>query len=173
MSLLRKTPATSIHWLSLDDIKASRLATAALDPAQPILSEGANGLDERGFDATAEPLLLTATVADRQGSGASLELTYRRGGGALDLTLSEPTKTDALDPNDWTLAIAGGDPLIVKGAGSPTARATLPRVRFCALASAPAVVATPASETPPANRSVAFDLAASKAVRRIFTEACP
>ena len=109
MTLLRKTPATSIHWLSLDDLKASRLATAALDPAQPILSEGANGLDGRAFEAAAKPLRLTATVADRQGSGAVLALTYRRGGGALELELTEPAKTGAPASNDWTLAIAGGD----------------------------------------------------------------
>ncbi len=95
MTLLRKTPAASIRWLSLDDLKASRLATAALDPAEPILSDGANGLDGRAFEAAAEAAPLTATVADRQGSGAVLVLTYRRGGGALELELTEPAKTGA------------------------------------------------------------------------------
>ena len=173
MTLLRKTPASSIHWMSLDDIKASRLATAGLDPAQPIVSEGANGLDERAFDATAQPLLLAATVADRKGSGASLELSYRRGGGALDLALTERAKPDAQTSNDWTLAGAGGDPLIVKGTGGSTARATVSRVRFCALGRDAAVVATPAAGTPPASGPAAFDLAASTDVRRILGEACP
>jgi hypothetical protein len=173
MTLLRKTPASSIHWLSLDDIKASRLATAALNPAQPILSEGANGLDERAFDATAEPLLLTAMLADRQGSGASLALSYRRGGGALELALTEPAKPGATASNDWTLAGAGGDPLIVKGAGAPAARATLTRIRFCALGREDALVATPTTVTPPASGPAVFNLAASTAVRRIFSEACP
>jgi hypothetical protein len=173
MTFLRKTPAASIHWLSLDDIKASRLATAALDTAQPILSEGANGLDGRAFDAAGRPLLLTATVTDREGLGAVLALSYRPGGGALDLVLTEPAKPDARASNDWTLAISGGDPLMLKGAGGSTARATLPRVRLCALGRAAAVVATPTSVTPSASPSAAFDLGTSTDLRQIFAEACP
>ena len=40
MSFLRKTPAASIRWLSVDDLKASRLATEALDAAEPIYKRG-------------------------------------------------------------------------------------------------------------------------------------
>ncbi len=173
MMLLRKTPATSIRWLSLDDLTASRLATAALDPGQPILSEGANGLDGRAFDDAARPLLFTGTIVDQKGTGAVLALTYRRGGGALDLTLTEPSRTDARASNDWTLSLTGGDPLTLKGFGSSTAHATLSRTRFCGLAHDGVVVAAPASEKQPPAGPAAFDIAASTDVRRIFSEACP
>ena len=39
MTLMRKTPAASIRWLSLAELKASRLATLALDPADPVLDQ--------------------------------------------------------------------------------------------------------------------------------------
>ena len=50
MTLMRKTPAASIRWLSLAELKASHLATLALDPAEPMLASGANGLNGRAFD---------------------------------------------------------------------------------------------------------------------------
>ena len=40
MALMRKTPAASIRWLSLADLRASRLATGALDPAEPMPPAG-------------------------------------------------------------------------------------------------------------------------------------
>ena len=55
MTLMRKTPASSIRWLSLDEIKASGLATGTLDAAAPILASGANGLDGRAFDEATTP----------------------------------------------------------------------------------------------------------------------
>ena len=45
MTLMRKTWAASIRWLSLPELKDSRLATLALDAAEPILASGANGLN--------------------------------------------------------------------------------------------------------------------------------
>ena len=45
MTLMRKTWAASIRWLSPAELKASRLATLALDPAEPVLASGANGLN--------------------------------------------------------------------------------------------------------------------------------
>ncbi len=128
MTLLRKTPAGSIHWLSLDDLKASGLATGALDLAQPILSDGANGLDARAFDGAARPVPVTATVQDRQGSGAVLTLTYRKGGGALELELTGPAETGAPSSNDWTLTIDGGRPADPQsGARLIASRAPAPR----------------------------------------------
>ena len=50
MALLRKTPAASIRWLSLGEIRQSRLATLALDAAQPIVTSGANGLNGHAFE---------------------------------------------------------------------------------------------------------------------------
>ena len=48
MALMRKTPAASIRWLSLADLRASGLATRALDAAEPIATSGANGLNAPG-----------------------------------------------------------------------------------------------------------------------------
>jgi hypothetical protein len=50
MTLMRKTWAASIRWLSLTELKDSRLATLALDPAEPIMTSGANGLNAKAFD---------------------------------------------------------------------------------------------------------------------------
>src|SRR5580693_4452802 len=50
MTLARKTPAASVRWLSLAELKASHLATAALDAVEPILIAGANGLNAKAFD---------------------------------------------------------------------------------------------------------------------------
>src|SRR5580700_8170351 len=45
MTLMRKTSAASIRWLSPAELKDSRLVTLALDAAEPILASGANGLN--------------------------------------------------------------------------------------------------------------------------------
>ena len=50
MTLMRKTSAASIRWLSPAELKASHLATLALDPAEPILTSGANGLNAHALD---------------------------------------------------------------------------------------------------------------------------
>jgi hypothetical protein len=60
MTLLRKSAASSIRWLSLDEIARSHLATLALDGAVPILTSGANGLSGRGFGADAAPSMFEA-----------------------------------------------------------------------------------------------------------------
>ena len=126
MTLLRKTPAASIRWLDLDEIKASKLATGMLDAAEPILAGGANGLDGRAFDAAAAADLLSAQAADRNGSGAILTLAYRRGGGALEMALTGPGGRPATASADWTATTPEGPPLVLKAAGD-AARALLPR----------------------------------------------
>ena len=69
MALMRKTPAASIRWLSLADLKASHLATLALDAAEPILTTGANGLNGRAFDGDPPPADLVEASATRQLAG--------------------------------------------------------------------------------------------------------
>ena len=89
MTLMRKTPAASVRWLSLAELKASHLATLALDAAEPILTSGANGLNGRAFDG--EPpradLVQASIVRPVAGGGATLEIAfrYRRGGGAVEV----------------------------------------------------------------------------------------
>ena len=52
MTLMRRTPAASIRWLSLAELRASHLQTLALDAADPILTSGANGLNAKPSTAT-------------------------------------------------------------------------------------------------------------------------
>jgi hypothetical protein len=165
MALLRETPAASIHWLSLDEIKASGLANGALDPAQPILVEGANGLNGRAFGETARSDALVAKAAD---TGAMLSLTYRRGGGALEVSLTEPAGASP-GPAGWSVT-GGSAPLVLNATASGTFGALLPRGSFCALANAARLVATPAPGGAPAGAALALDAADVRAIR---DEACP
>ncbi len=89
MALMRKTPAASIRWLSLADLRASGLATRALDAAEPIATSGANGLNARAFDG--EPKFVQARLAKPfGGQGAGLDVAVplsprrRRGRGRGD-----------------------------------------------------------------------------------------
>ena len=59
MTLLRKTPAGGIRWLSQEELRTAWMVTATLDAAEPMLMSGANGLNAyRPGGAPAE--LLTA-----------------------------------------------------------------------------------------------------------------
>ena len=120
MAIMRKTPAASVHWLSLADLRASRLATLALDAAEPILTSGANGLNAHAFEGDPPPPdLLQARVAEPlalpiKGRGVMLEIafSYRRGGGAVEaeVTAREADTREAVDPPDsgWSLTLDGG-----------------------------------------------------------------
>lgn len=166
MDLLRKTPPASIRWLSLAELEASRLATAALAPSAPIRTEGAGGLDGVAFGAP-EPLVLAARVPDGDGLGAVLTLTYRRGGGALALALAPPDGPATLPAAAWSLT-AAGDVLAMVAAGDRSAQALLPRETFCA-PGARRIVATAAQTAPP----LAFALAGAPGVAELVAEACP
>ena len=101
---MRKTPAASVHWLSLADLRASRLATLALNAAEPILTSGANGLNAHAFDGDPPPPdPLQARVAEPlalpiKGRGVMLEIafSYRRGGGAVEAEMTA-READTLD----------------------------------------------------------------------------
>ena len=88
MTLMRKTPAASIRWLSLAELKASRLATLALDPAEPVLASGANGLNAKAFDGDPPRAdLIQASVARPVAGGdetIEIAFRYRRGGGVVE-----------------------------------------------------------------------------------------
>ncbi len=187
MTLLRKTPAARIRWLSLSEISASHLATSALDLAEPILAEGANGLDGRAFDGDPpRPDLIAASASapiaeSGGGPGVTIEaaLAYRRGGGELEVSLAarEPGAKAAGAPEGWTLALApGGEALTLKTAGAGPARALLPRERFCALARNGKLVAlAPAGASAGAapREPVTFALAAMDGAKALTEEACP
>ena len=173
MSLLRKTSAASIRWLSVDEIKASRLATGALDPATPILAAAANGLNESPFGQPATADVMTAKIGGRDASGTGLTLAYRRGGGALELALNASSQGIEATATGWTATVAGGSPLILAAARPGPAHALLPRTRFCALARDGRIVVTPISAAAGALGAVTFDVTGVKGVRALFDEACP
>src|SRR5271165_1050739 len=181
MSLLRKTPAASIRWLSLAEMSASHMATELLDAAAPVLTTGANGLNGRAFEGDPprpDPLIAKATASLPQeggGQGVRVEasLTYRRGGGAVEVALDahEPAKPSAGAASaGWTLAGAG-DPVRLESAGLDPARAAIPRERFCVLArDGKLVLVSP--DTPP-QQPVTLATASMEGFGALTDEACP
>ena len=155
MTLMRKTWAASIRWLSLPELKDSRLATLALDAAEPILASGANGLNAKAFDGDPpRPDLAEASVV-RTGArgGATVEVTfrYRPGGGAVEVEAIERglNSPQAVDPSslDSSVSAAEGAPLQLKTTGATPVRTLIPRERFCALAHGRVTIAFDAART--------------------------
>ena len=181
MTLLRKTPASSIRWLSLPEMVASRLATQSLDAASPMLTSGANGLNGHAFDgATAHADVIAAkggaAVAqpgDRSDLAVEATLTYRRGGGAVEVTLA--AHDASMTPNGWTLVGIDGERLPIEADGTGPARAAIPRERFCALARDGKLVVAPevAISAAPPKGAVTLDLAAMNGAGALIAEACP
>ena len=179
MTLLRKTPPSSIRWLSPDEITASRLATEALDGAEPILTSGANGLNGHGLGADGAPVVLeakgSATFSGASAEPATLEATfrYRPGGGTVEASLDAHGAAGAAGAarNGWTLTAPDVDapPLFLASAGA--AGGLLPREGFCALMRAGKIVAKPAGLG--AEAEAAFDVAAIEEVTALVDEACP
>ena len=96
MELTLATPSTSIHWLTTDELRISRLATAWVDGAKPIVDaaqpSGLAGLAVEPPEQSASQFIarasasLAAPIGDRR---ATLEVTFafRRGGAAVATTL--------------------------------------------------------------------------------------
>jgi hypothetical protein len=187
MALIRKTPAASIRWLSLADLKASHLATLALGAAQPIVTSGANGINGRAFDGAPPPAdLVQASLLKpiaEYGRALDIAFRYRHGGGVVEAEATERGSPGrhAADPpvEDWSLTLSGpgGEPLkLTTATGTPT-RVIIPRERFCQLARGGALVAEPtggafasgAAEAPPA----AMEFAAMDGAKTLIDEACP
>jgi hypothetical protein len=182
MTLLRKTPAANVRWLSPSEIIASHLATQSLDFSQPMLGDGANGLNGRAVDGDPpRPDIIAARAslplaAGAAGPVATLEAAfiYRRGGGDVEVTLAAH---GASPPIGWTLApAAGGDSLPLRMSGNGKASALLPRERFCAFVRDDRLVASPAVGAPVEAqplRPAAFDLLAMDGAKELVAEACP
>lgn len=182
MTLARKTPAASVRWLSLAELKASRLATQALDAAEPILANGAIGLNGHAFDGDPPRanLVQASIVRPIPGPDATLEIAfrYRRGGGAIEAeAIERDSETrQAADPPSpdlsLTLSAAGGEPLQLRMTGTSPARALIPRERFCALTHGGATIAASAfagsQGSPPA-----VELSAMDGAKTLIAEACP
>ena len=182
MTWLRKTPAASIHWLGLADLRASHLATLTLDAAEPILTGGLNGLNGRAFDRDPPraDLVQASIVRPLAGRGGTLEIAfrYRRGGGAVEAEATERDlqprpAADPLTPDlSLTLSGAGGEPLHLRLAGATPARAIIPRERFCALAHGGALIAGSASDTAQ-EFAPALELSAMDGAKTLIDQACP
>jgi hypothetical protein len=181
MTLMRRTPAASVRWLSLAELKASRLATLALDAAEPIVTSGANGLNGHAFDGDPPraDLVRASTARPIGGGSATLEiaLRYRRGGGAVEAEVIERSieARQAADPRSpdlsLTLTAAGAEPLQFRTAGTTPARALIPRERFCALAHGDATIAASAPDRPQGLLPV--ELSALDGAKALIAEACP
>jgi hypothetical protein len=181
MTLLRKTPASSIRWLSLPEMSASHLATETLDAAAPVMTTGANGLNGHAFEGDpTRPNSISAKGAaplhDRpDGPDRSIEttLTYRRGGGTVEIELAASGAAGAA-PTDWTL-MDGGDPVRLKASGA-RAEGVIARDRFCTLAHDGKMTATPggsANDGTKAQTSLVIDLSVMEGVKALVAEACP
>jgi len=128
MKLTLTTPSRSIHWLTPDELKLSRLATAWIDRANPILVDGQpSGLAGLAIDAksasasqftarTTAPLTISVN-----GRPARLEASFafRRGGATVATTLTARdaetgAQLDALRVQD---EIGAGAGQVERGAG--------------------------------------------------------
>ncbi len=180
MTLLRKTPASSIRWLGLPEMAASRLATQSLDAAAPVLASGANGLNGHAFDGAARTGVLTAkggaTIGQPDSSptlAAEATLTYRRGGGAVEVAVA--VRDGGATATGWTLVGSGGERLPIEAGGAGQAGTVIPRERFCALARDGKLVAAPevAGSVAAPQGPVRIELAAMEGVVALLAEACP
>jgi hypothetical protein len=177
MTLMRKTWAASIRWLSPAELKDSHLLTLALDPAAPILASGANGLNAHALDGDPprDDLVQASVVRTVAGGGATVEVTfrYRRGGGAVEVEaiahgLDSPQAPPSLDSS---ASAAGGAPLQLKTTGATPVRTLIPRERFCALAHGRVTIASTPPERPQGFAPI--ELAALDGAKTLIAEACP
>ncbi|MBV9909720.1 MAG: hypothetical protein JOY52_19380 [Hyphomicrobiales bacterium] len=178
MALMRKTWAASIRWLSPAELKASRLLTLALDPAEPILAAGANGLNAKALDGDPPRVdLMQASVAQPvAGSGKRIEIAfrYRRGGGAVEWEANERGLEPPEVPLSFALSLAssapGAEAVSLRTAGTTPARALIARERFCALAHGGATIAAAPDQQ---ERFAPVELAAMDDAKALVAEACP
>ena len=162
MTLLRRTPAGGIRWLSPEELRASGALTATLDAAEPMLMSGANGLN--AYRPGGAPAALIAAEG-RSGDDlpAKARLAYRPGGGALEMTLS------GTEAGSLSVALGDGSPLAARPGPDGKPRAQIPRSMFCALGSKGRIVVTPA----PSGAPTVFEIADMKGIERLTAQACP
>jgi hypothetical protein len=179
MTLMRKTWAASIRWLSLPELRDSHLATLALDAAEPILTSGANGLNAHALegDPPRDDVVQASVVRTVAGGDATLAIAfrYRRGGGAVEAeAIERGLKTPQSPPSpDLSLALSapGVEAVPLGAAGTTPDRALIPRERFCALAHGGATLVSAAADGPQSFAPV--ELAAMDGASALIAEACP
>ena len=158
--------------------RISHLATLALDPAEPILTSGANGLNAKAFDGDPKraDLMQASLMRPLAGGEATLEIAfrYRRGGGAVEAETTErglkapqaPLPTDLI----LTLIAAGVEAVPLPALGTTPSRALIPRERFCALVHGGATIRARAGEP---QSFAPVELAAMDGAQTLIAEACP
>ena len=161
MELLRKTPAGGLRWLSQDEIFQSRIATATLDAAEPIVMSGANGLNALKPDGS--PAVVSATGRSGDDLPAKVAFAYRPGGGALELVFS-----GAGGPS-LGVSLGGGPPLAAQPGADGKPRATISRAAFCALDPKGRIVTTAAK----GGEAYVIHLADVRGLQKLFEAACP
>ena len=176
MTLMRKTWAASIRWLSPAELKASRLATLALDAAEPILASGANGLNGHALegDPPRDDLVQASVERTVAGGGATVEVTfrYRPGGGAVEVeAIARGLDVPQAPPSPDSSVSAPGGPLQLKTTGATPVRSLIPRERFCALARGRMTIASTPPERPQGFAPI--ELAALDGAKTLIAEACP
>jgi hypothetical protein len=176
MTLMRKTWAASIRWLSPAELKASRLTTLALDAAEPILASGANGLNGRALegDPPRDDLVQASVERTVAGGGATVEVTfrYRPGGGAVEVEATERgLDVPRAPPSPDSSVSAAGGPLQLKTTGATPVRSLIPRERFCVLAHGRVTIASTPPERPQGFAPI--ELAALDGAKTLIAEACP
>ena len=97
MKLTLTTPPKSIHWLTADELRLSKLATAWVDRANPMLADAQpSGLSGSAIDSNSPSASLFSATASApfaepiNGRRANLEaiFAYRRGGATVATTLT-------------------------------------------------------------------------------------
>ena len=154
MALMRKTPAASVHWLSLPTSEPRIWRRWRWTPpsrssqAAPTASTPAASTAIRPLPRSRRPVWPSRSRCPlRDAAGNCVQLSARRGAVEAEITARKADTRRAVDPpaSGWrlTLTAGGGEPLQLQTAGAAPARAIIPRERFCAAALDGGLVAEP------------------------------
>ena len=193
MKLTLATPSKSIHWLTADELRLSRLATAWVDRANPILADtqpsGLAGLAIDAKSPSASQFVARASAPlpnPVNGRRATLEATfaYRRGGAMVTTTLTarDADSGAALDlPGVGAYLIfypQGAEFRAGRIAADAPTRLASPLRSFCRLRrsggrSVVSFIADAAAPDAPRPAPVVLTPLAADGGQALFDEACP
>jgi hypothetical protein len=193
MKLTMTTPPKSIHWMSAEELRLSRLATAWVDPANPILADAQpSGLAGLAIDAKSPSVSqfvakAAAPLADPvNGRRATLEaaFAYRRGGATVTTTLTvrDADTGAALDPSNAGVYLIfypqGAEFRTGRLSTEAPARIAVSLRSFCKLKrsggdAVVSFVADAAAPAAPHPAPVALRPLAADGAAALFDEACP
>lgn len=184
MKLMEATPATTLHWLSADEIKDSNMATIWIDGRSGVDHLGANGLAGAPVSAFSghRALLvsrgdaLLGEAGDKPALNLRVEFDYRRGGGMVAASFStRDPQGSADDPAvaagfqiDWSAPDAST--LVRKSTPTPELVVEIPVTDFCKLMLNGKLEA---SRLNSARAPTSIDLRGWLGLRPLLDEACP